>query len=254
MILILGGTTEAMALARRIAARGEIDALLSLAGRTVSPVLPPVPHRIGGFGGVEGLAAFLREARIRAVIDATHPFAARMKANAAAACEAAHVPLLALTRPAWVRQPGDHWTEVETAEAAAQALGAAPRRVFLTAGRLEIPAFLAMPQHVYLIRTIDPPEAMPPNATLLLDRGPFDAGAEEVLMRREGIEILVTKNSGGAATEGKILAARALGLPVILIARPETPSGVAATGDVEAAYAFALTHGAHAPSGTDRGV
>lgn len=254
MILILGGTTEAMALARRIAARGEIDAVLSLAGRTVSPVLPPVPHRIGGFGGVEGLSTYLRVARIGAVIDATHPFAARMKANAAAACAAAGVPLLALTRPAWTREPDDRWIEVADAQAAAQALGETPRRVFLTAGRLEIPAFLAKPQHDYLIRTIDPPEAMPPKARLLIDRGPFDAAAEEALMRREEIEILVSKNSGGASTQGKIVAARRLSLPVILITRPHPPLGVATTGDVGEAYAFALAHGGHALSGTDRGV
>ena len=254
MILILGGTTEAMALARLIARRGEVSARLSLAGRTQEPVLPPVPARIGGFGGVEGLSRYLAETETTAVIDATHPFAARIKANAAVACAQTRTPLLALGRPAWAREPGDIWTEVTDADAAAEALGETPRRVFLTAGRLEVPAFLPHPQHHYLIRTIDPPEALPPQATLILDRGPFDSEAEIRLMQRERIDSLVTKNSGGAATYGKIIAARHLGLPVILITRPKTPDGVAFTDSIEEAYAFALRHGGYSAPGTERGV
>lgn len=254
MILILGGTTEAMALARLIAKRGEISARLSLAGRTQEPVLPPIPARIGGFGGVEGLSRFLAENNVKAVIDATHPFAARIKANAALACAQTGTPLLALGRAEWSREPGDKWIEVADAREAASALGEAPRRVFLTAGRLEVPAFLDHTQHHYLIRTIDPPEALPPQATLILDRGPFDAEAEARLMQRERIDSLVTKNSGGAATYGKIAAARQLGLPVIMMTRPKTPDGVAFTADTEEAYAFALRHGGHSAPGTERGV
>lgn len=221
MILVLGGTTEAAALARLLAARPGIEAMLSLAGRTQNPAPPPIPHRIGGFGGVEGLSAFLREHQVKAMVDATHPFAEQISANAVAAALRTSVPLLALRRPAWRAEPGDNWTEVADAEAAAVALGARPRRVFLTTGRLELPAFLAAPQHFYLVRSVDAPEELPPHARLILARGPFAEEDELALMREEGIEVVVTKNSGGSATYGKVAAARHLGLPVILLKRPE---------------------------------
>ncbi|MDQ0392501.1 cobalt-precorrin-6A reductase [Labrys monachus] len=219
-ILILGGTSEAAALARLLAGRTDIGAMISLAGRTKNPAPLPIPHRIGGFGGPEGLAAFLAENRVAALVDATHPFADRMSANAVAAARMSGVPLLALRRPAWQAQAGDRWTEVADAEAAVAALGARPRRVFLTTGRLELPAFLAAPQHFYLVRSVDAPEALPPLSRLILARGPFAEDDECALMQAEGIEAVVTKNSGGTATYGKIAAARRLGLPVILLRRP----------------------------------
>ncbi len=221
MILILGGTTEAAALARLLAERPGIEAMISLAGRTQNPAARPIAHRIGGFGGVEGLCSFLHEHRVTALVDATHPFAERMSANAAEAARLAGVPLLALRRPAWRAEPGDQWTEVADADAAVAALGAEPRRVFLTTGRLELPAFLAAPRHFYLVRSVDAPEAMPPRAKLILARGPFAEEDELALMRDERMDVVVTKNSGGTATYGKIAAARRLGLPVILLRRPE---------------------------------
>lgn len=223
MFLILGGTTEASDLARRLAARPGVPVLMSLAGRTSRPAMPPVPVRIGGFGGAEGLAAFIRHTGIRAVVDATHPFAARMSANADEACRATGVPLLALRRPPWTPVAGDRWTDVADAGAAADALGVASRRVFLTVGRLELPPFLDRPQHFYLVRTVDAPDRLPPDATLILARGPFAEVDERNLIEEARIDVVVTKNSGGTATHGKIAAARSLGLPVILIRRPALP-------------------------------
>lgn len=232
-VLVLGGTTEAGELARALAARPEFDALLSLAGRTTKPAPQPLPTRIGGFGGAAALAVFLREGGYDAIVDATHPFAERMSFNAAEAAREASVPLVALVRPPWTAGPGDDWTEVPDAGAAADALGEQARTVFLTVGRLSLPAFAVAPQHHYVIRSIDPPDPadLPPRHRLVLDRGPFDTAAEERLMRDAGIEVVVTKNSGGAATEGKLVAARQLGLPVIMIARPGRP-GVPELHDV----------------------
>jgi precorrin-6A/cobalt-precorrin-6A reductase len=239
-ILILGGTTEASTLAALLAGRPDFSPILSMAGRTSDPRPLPIPTRIGGFGGVEGLARFLREERIETVIDATHPFAAVMSRNAAAACGQTGVPLLALRRPAWRQQEGDRWIEVASMAEAVRALGDTSRRVFLTVGRLELPPFAAAPQHVYLVRTIEPiGNALPvPNVVALQDRAPFDEAAERALMERERIDVVVTKNSGGAATYPKIAAARALGLPVIVVARPEKPRGVEEVATAEAAFAW----------------
>ncbi|MXQ13905.1 cobalt-precorrin-6A reductase [Microvirga makkahensis] len=227
-ILVLGGTTEASALAARLAGRSEFNPVLSMAGRTSDPRPLPIPTRIGGFGGVKGLARYLRDERTEAVVDATHPFAGIMSRNAAEACAQTGVPLLALRRPPWIRQAGDRWIGVPNTEAAVTALGEEPRRVFLTVGRLELPPFAAAPQHTYLVRTIEPVgDALPvPNLRAIRDRGPFDESAERRLMECERVEVVVTKNSGGTATYPKIAAARALGLPVILVARPAKPAGV----------------------------
>lgn len=243
-LLILGGTTEATALAARLAADCPgIAATVSLAGRTQAPRPLPLPMRIGGFGGAEGLARFLMASGTRAVVDATHPFAAIMPFNAAEACRAAGVPLLALTRPAWEQVDGDRWTRVHTMVEAAAALGASPRRVFLTIGRQELAAFAAAPQHAYLARVIDPPEGqVPPRLTLIRDRGPFDAEAEVALMRRERIEVVVAKNAGGEATAGKIVAARRLGLPVVMVSRPAKPT-VPTVATVDDAMAWLAGHG-----------
>jgi len=239
-ILILGGTTEASALAARLAGHPDFRPLLSMAGRTSDPRPLPIPTRIGGFGGVEGLARFLREERIEAVVDATHPFAAVMSRNAAEACAETRVPLLALRRPEWARQEGDRWIEVPSMEKAVHALGEAPRRVFLTVGRLELPPFAAAPQHSYLVRTIEPiGDALPvPNVLAIQHRAPFDEVAERALMERERVEMVVTKNSGGPATYPKIAAARSLGLPVVVVARPDKPGGVEEVASAEAAFAW----------------
>lgn len=243
-LLILGGTTEATALAARLAAEHpRIAATVSLAGRTQAPRPLPLPVRIGGFGGAEGLARFLAASATRAVVDATHPFAAVMPFNAAAACRLAAIPLLALKRPEWQQLEGDRWTHVGSMAEAVTALGASPRRVFLTIGRQELAAFAAAPQHAYLARVIDPPEGpVPPDLTLIRDRGPFDADAEAALMRRERIEVVVAKNAGGDATAGKIAAARHLGLPVIMVTRPAKPN-VPTVATVDEAMIWLASHG-----------
>jgi precorrin-6A/cobalt-precorrin-6A reductase len=224
-LLILGGTSEASALAAALAGRAGIEATLSLAGRTSRPAPAPLPMRIGGFGGAAGLGAYLEAQRIEAVVDATHPFAAQMSQNAAEACEGANIPLLAFTRPEWAPQIGDRWIDVATMEAAARALGSAPREVFLAQGRLQLAAFAAAPQHRYLIRAIEPPADLTalPRHRLILSRGPFLLADEEALMRSENIEIVVSKNSGGEGAYAKIAAARHLGLPVVMARRPAKP-------------------------------
>jgi len=223
-ILILGGTTEASELARALADRADIEPLLSLAGRTQNPAPAPIPCRIGGFGGADGLAAFLRGGKYDALIDATHPFAARISANARSASAASGVPLLVFSRPAWAPGEGDRWREVANMAEAVAAIGDEPRRVFLTQGRLQLAAFAAAPQHFYLVRAIDEPEdlALLPRHKFISARGPFTEEGERELMRSEGIEVLVSKNSGGAATAAKLLAARELRIPVVLVARPAT--------------------------------
>ncbi|MBX9931992.1 MAG: cobalt-precorrin-6A reductase [Methylobacterium sp.] len=223
-ILILGGTSEASALVAGLTNCSH-DVTLSLAGRTAVPKAEPVRTRIGGFGGVEGLAAWLRENRTDLLIDATHPFAARICVNAADAAQAVGIPILAIRRPPWPRQPGDRWTEVDSVAACVSALGEAPRRVFVTIGRLELAAFTAAPQHDFVVRTIEPVgDVMPvPRLTTIAARGPFQQADEVRFIREAGIEVLVTKNSGGEATYGKIAAARALELPVVIVRQPRKP-------------------------------
>jgi precorrin-6A/cobalt-precorrin-6A reductase len=242
-LLILGGTTEASALAAAIALREDIDAILSLAGRTQQPARSPLPMRIGGFGGAAGLHAYCEAEHVEAVIDATHPFAAQMSRHAAEACDASKIPLLAFTRAAWTAQDGDRWIEVETMEDAARALGEEPRNVFLTQGRQQLGAFASTPQHRYLVRAIERPAEIDalPSHRLILARGPFRLVDEEALIRREGIEFVVAKNSGGAATYGKIEAARNLGVPVVMVRRPPKPA-VAQTTHLEEAIAWIQAH------------
>jgi precorrin-6A/cobalt-precorrin-6A reductase len=202
-----------------------VDAVLSLAGATANPAPAPIPQRIGGFGGPEGLMAYLRAERIDALIDATHPFAARMSANAVAACRATATPLVVFTRPPWTPQEGDRWIDVATMEAAADALGLTRKTVLLTQGRLQLAAFARAPQHRYIVRAIDPPAeaAALADCRLILARGPFALHDELKLMREEKVEILVTKNSGGRATYPKIEAARTLGVGVVVVKRPKPP-------------------------------
>jgi precorrin-6A/cobalt-precorrin-6A reductase len=224
-ILILGGTSEARALAERLAGRHDLAVTMSLAGRTASPAAQPVPLRVGGFGGVQGLAAHLTAERIDILIDATHPYAAIMSSNAAQAAAATGVLLLGLRRPPWIAVTGDRWIEVADATAAAAALGSEPRRVFLALGRNELAPFTAAPQHHYLIRSVDPvePPLPVPHASYVTGRGPFTEAEDRMLLASHRIEIVVAKNSGGNATYSKIAAARTLGLPVVLIRRPPLP-------------------------------
>jgi precorrin-6A/cobalt-precorrin-6A reductase len=223
-ILILGGTGEARDLAAELVAVG-VDVLSSLAGRVRQPRLPDGPVRIGGFGGVEGLAAFLRAEGITAVINATHPFAGAITANAAQAATVAKVPLLVLRRPEWAADPGD--SLVPDMHAAAVAVRAWPgESVFLTTGRRDLDVFAADDRHRFLVRSVDPPEGpVPPRMTLVLDRGPYTVEGESALMRGHDVGLLVTKNSGGPMTEAKLLAARDLGVQVVMVQRPKVPEG-----------------------------
>lgn len=242
-LLILGGTAQGSALAQALAGTAGIDATLSLAGRTQSPGAFALRTRIGGFGGAQGLAAHLAAERIDAVVDATHPFAAQISANAAAACAAARVPLAVYTRPAWTQSDGDRWTQVASMAAAVTVLGAAPRRVFLTVGRLALAAFAAAPQHYYLIRTIEAVDAAAhfPRHRLIRARAPFSVEDETALMGGGRIDCLVTKNSGGEAGAAKLAAARALGLAVVIVARP--PAGAAESlADLGSVMAWIARH------------
>ncbi len=225
-ILILGGTAEARLLAQRLAGRDDLAVTLSLAGRTAAPAAQGVPVRVGGFGGVAGLAAYLISESIDALIDATHPYAGTISANAVAAAQRAKVPFAALLRPPWTAVPGDRWTDVKDARDAVRALGINPRRVFVALGRKELAPLADAPQHFYLIRSVDPvdPPLDVPRAAYITARGPFDEAAERALLLAHKIDAVIAKNSGGAATYGKIVAARALGIEVILLRRPEAPA------------------------------
>jgi precorrin-6A/cobalt-precorrin-6A reductase len=225
-ILILGGTTEARGLAERLAVRPDLDITLSLAGRTIAPVALPVPVRSGGFGGATGLANYLVRERVDALIDATHPYASIISANAAAAAGNAQVPLMALRRRPWHKIDGDRWTLVSNVNAAVEALGNAPRRVFVALGRNELAPFSEAPQHYYLIRSVDPvaPPLALPHADYITGRGPFSEADDRGLLKAHRIEAVIAKNSGGSATYGKIAAARALGLEVIILRRPALPA------------------------------
>ena len=249
-VLILGGTTEASAIARALAGDARFQPVLSLAGRTRAPVPPPVPWRTGGFGGVAGLAAYLQTEGMQALINATHPFAARISRNAAEAASAAAIPHLAVLRPAWTAQPGDCWTMVPGMAAAVDALGTQPRRVLLTVGQQELAPFAAAPWHDYLIRSVEPPPPalLPPGARSFTARGPFSEDDERRLLQDERIQAIVTKNSGGAATAAKLAAARALNLEVIMVARPPAPSGTVPGADAVLAWLHQLA------AGCDRGA
>jgi precorrin-6A/cobalt-precorrin-6A reductase len=218
-------------------------ATLSLAGATASPAPAPIPQRIGGFGGASGLAAYLEAEHIDAVVDATHPFASHISASAVAACRGTDTLLIVFTRPPWSREPGDRWVEVATMGEAADALGNEPRTVFLTQGRLQLAAFARAPQHRYVVRAIDRPADIDalPHSKLILARGPFSLADELALMKRERIEALVTKNSGGHATYAKIEAARALGIEVVIVRRPPAPEAEA-LHDLEAVMAWIAAH------------
>jgi precorrin-6A/cobalt-precorrin-6A reductase len=230
-ILILGGTGEARELAAGLVADGA-DVLSSLAGRVRNPRLPDGPVRVGGFGGADGLAAFLRDEGITHLIDATHPFAAGITANAARAAGQADVPLLVLRRPAWETDPS--WVAVTDIGAAAATVWDWPGEdVFLTTGRRDLDAFAPDGNHWFLVRAVEPPDGpVPPRMTLILDRGPYMVEGETALMRKHRIGLLVTKNSGGPMTAAKLRAARDLGVQVVMVQRPPLPPGLTAVATV----------------------
>ncbi len=226
-VLILGGTVEAARLAERLEADSEFDTITSLAGRTRSPAPVPGTTRIGGFGGAEGLARYLASDAIDLVIDATHPFASSISANVVEACRTARLPWLRLERPPWHRQAGDSWIEVPDASVAARTLSGQARRVFLSIGRQDLAPFADLEDIWFLLRMIDSPPEPPPLAQydLVLGRGPFAVDDEIELLAKHDIDTIVSKNSGGNATYGKIAAARQLGLPVVIMSRPAPPAG-----------------------------
>lgn len=236
-ILILGGTGEAVALAKALteAFGAGLTVVTSLAGRTKTPTLPLGEIRVGGFGGVPGLTRYLREEGIDAVVDATHPFAARITANAVAACAAAGVPRLRLDRPAWKPVPGDDWRQVPDLQAAAALLPALGSRAFLTVGSSELWPFKEVPGVWFWARMIEPPAAggLPETFTIVQARGPFSLDDEEAFLRRNRIDVLVTKNSGGDAAAAKLAAARGLRVPVVMVDRPPSPPGDGAPGIAE---------------------
>lgn len=247
-VLVLGGTTEASALARLLADNG-IPATLSYAGRTESPRAQPVPVRIGGFGGAAGLAAHIRANGVTHLVDATHPFAATISANAVAAAHDAGIAHIALTRPAWTMTTGDQWTHVSSIAAAVASLSGTKRRILLALGRMHVAAFAAQPQHHYLLRFVDAPDAPPPlpHHTLIVDRGPFTVEADRALMQAHAIDLVIAKNAGGTGAQAKIIAARELNLPVTMIDRPAVPDR-AEVHDPQDVLRW-LDH-----AGTDRGV
>lgn len=250
-LLLLGGTTEASALAAWFVGQPQFDATLSFAGATRAPRPPPIPYRVGGFGGAAGLAGFLRDGGFRLMLDATHPFAAQMKRNAAEAAQLAGIDLLALRRPGWKQMTGDRWQLVPDMAQAAKALGAQPRRVLLTIGQKDLAAFQQAPWHHYIVRSVDPPapESLPPDCEVIAARGPFLLEDELALLRATQVSVVVTKNSGGTATAAKLEAARSLGIDVVMIDRPDPPGGVESATDIATAQAWLLAH-----AGTDRGL
>ncbi|MEU8677262.1 cobalt-precorrin-6A reductase [Streptomyces sp. NPDC048560] len=240
-VLVLGGTTEARRLAGALVDTLPAGARVtsSLAGRVARPALPPGEVRIGGFGGADGLAGWLRAHRVDALIDATHPFAGTISFNAAEAAATAHVPLLALRRPGWVPVAGDRWHPAASLEDAAALLPALGARVFLTTGRMGLAAFAGLDELWFLMRSVDAPDApCPARMEVLLDRGPFTLDGERDLIRRHRVDVLVTKDSGGAATAPKLTAAREAGIPVVVVGRPPVPGGVPVAGTPEQAVAW----------------
>ncbi|MFD7662395.1 cobalt-precorrin-6A reductase [Streptomyces sp. NPDC059788] len=227
-VLILGGTTEARRLAADLADRlPGARVTTSLAGRVAAPRLPAGEVRIGGFGGPDGLAHWLREHAVDALIDATHPFAGTISFNAAQAAATAHVPLLALRRPGWVPGPDDTWHPVASLAGAAAVLPALGHRVFLTTGRMGLATFAHLTGLWFLVRSVDAPEPpFPPRMDVLLDRGPFTLEGERALLHDHRVDVLVTKDSGAAATAPKLTAAREAGVPVVVVQRPPVPPGV----------------------------
>ncbi len=225
-VLILGGTGNASELAAEISLLSGVEVITSLAGRTSQSSVPGGHLRLGGFGGQAGLVTYLYSQQIDLLIDATHPFASQISWNAAAAAAAVGLPRLLLLRPAWQPMSGDRWIEVDTLEAAAEALPPQAKSVFLTTGRQELAPFVPLAHCWFLIRSIDSPvpQTTLPKGLLLLDRGPFTLAQERHLLIEHQIDVIVSKNSGGDATYAKVLAARELNIPMVMIQRPAMPS------------------------------
>ncbi|NEU73782.1 cobalt-precorrin-6A reductase [Hassallia byssoidea VB512170] len=242
-VLILGGTGDAAELAAKAANLPGIEVMVSLAGRTRQPKDVAGNVRIGGFGGVAGLTAYLRDEAIDLLVDATHPFAAQISLNAIASATEVNIPALMLVRPMWQRVMGDNWIEVESIEAAALKLSDRPKRVFLTIGRQELAAFAHIEDIWFLMRMIDPPQpnTLVPKGLLLYDRGPFTLASERQLLIQHAIDTIVSKNSGGDATYAKIIAARELNIPVVMVQRPAVLQGDRVT-NVEAALNWLISH------------
>ncbi len=226
-LLILGGTGDGVELAAQAMSLPGLEVITSLAGRTSAPKKLLGTVRSGGFGGEVGLVEYLQTAQIDLVIDATHPFAAQMSWHVAGAAAQVGIPWLMLIRPGWERLPQDDWIEVESIEAAVTAIPASAERIFLTIGRQQLAPFASLEDKWCLIRSIDPPDAgiLLPIGELLLDRGPFSLEQELRLLQDYQIDTIVSKNSGGDATYAKIIAARELGLSVVMVQRPVMPEG-----------------------------
>jgi precorrin-6A/cobalt-precorrin-6A reductase len=245
-VLILGGTGEARELADRLAASGVpgLRVVSSLAGRVSRPALPAGEVRVGGFGGVAGLAEWVTGNAVSVVVDATHPFAATMSAHAVAACASVPAPLLRVVRAPWVAGAGDTWHQVGSEVEAAALLPSVGRRAFVTTGRQGLGAYAGVDGVSLVVRCVDPPlVALPDGAEVLLARGPYDAAAEAELMRSRGVDVLVTKNSGGGLTAGKLAAARQLGIPVVMVRRPAgEDEAVLACASAQVAAQMVLRH------------
>jgi precorrin-6A/cobalt-precorrin-6A reductase len=226
-LLILGGTGDAVQLAARTLDLPGLEVITTLAGRTREPKEIAGTVRVGGFGGEAGLVEYLQTENIDIIVDATHPFAAQISWHVAGAATKVGIPWLMLVRPAWTRSPEDDWMEVESVEAAVQAIPASAERIFVTIGRQQLAPFASLTDRWCLIRSIDPPDpSIPlPPGKLLLDRGPFSLEGECQLLREYQIQAIVSKNSGGEATHAKIIAAREFGLPVVMVQRPTRPEG-----------------------------
>jgi precorrin-6A/cobalt-precorrin-6A reductase len=246
-ILVLGGTGEARAIAAALDATRGVRVISTLAGRIANPRLPVGEVRVGGFGGPDGLAAYIAAEAVDAVVDATHPFAERMSWSAFEACAATDAKLVRLERPPFHRDPAVDWREVGSLDEAAALLPQAGRRVFLTTGRQGLAAFAGIDGAFFLIRCVEAPDpaVLPPDRTVLLDRGPFTLEGELQLIDRHALDVLVTKDSGGEMTQAKLAAARERGLPVIVVARPSRPAAETVR-TVEEALAW-LGESAHDP-------
>ena len=240
-LLILGGTAEGRSLAAAADARfgPSLTVISALAGRTRAPLLPAGEVRIGGFGGADGLAAYLRDERIGLLIDATHPYATRISAQACEAAAQTGVEHLVMARPPWRPVSGDRWIDAATVEEAATAIPVQAERVFLTVGVRALAPFAARPDLWFLVRLVDEPAEPIPLARhrLICARGPFAEADECALLEEHRVDCLVTRASGGEATAAKLAAARALGLPVVMVRRPPPPPGPCASS-VEDALAW----------------
>jgi precorrin-6A/cobalt-precorrin-6A reductase len=238
-VLILGGKGDTAELAARLATIPGVEVITSLAGRTREPLIPLGDLRVGGFGGVAGLASYLRVMQIDLLIDATHPFATQISLNAVDAATEVGIPHLMLIRSPWEKLSGDRWIEVDSVEAAATVLQNQAQRVFLTVGRQELAAFAHLEKIWFLMRMIDPPtaDALVPSGILLCDRGPFTLNNEREILIHHNIDTIVSKNSGGDATYAKIIAARELGIKVVMVNRQAIPPGEQVS-DVDGALAW----------------